>query len=175
MALPADCLAGSKFDQQKLSHEEDTREPPEPVDMSFTFVVQPRRFPLIALTLTALALISGKRYLFQTQEGRFPPEPATWSACQISSSDKYTAALHLYPGESLSITHLYPSVAEVIQVIGASSVLNNWAANIGARDGVSHGDEIFELYNKLQYTGIAVEADAAFKVKLKENLPDRVK
>ena len=75
----------------------------------------------------------------------------------------------------MSITHLYPSVAEVIQVIGTSSVLNKWAANIGARDGVSHNDEIFELYDKLGYTGVAVEADAAFKETLKGNLPEHVK
>ena len=65
------------------------------------------------------------------------------------------------------------SLTEAVMKIDSvyPGTLTRYAANLGAKDGKTMGDEVYELFNKHHFAGIAVEADARWNEQLRAVLP----
>jgi len=118
----------------------------------------------------------------------FPPEqPEHYQMSSNSSDDtKYRSFRYLhrpvtqkiskpryrYPGEALKfINRHYPTLVEAVFEIGKNYSLSRWAANFGAKDGKTMGDEVYGLFHEHHFAGIAVEAASRWEKDLKMNLP----
>jgi len=162
-------------------HVEQTRDHPESalsMNRSLYSVIR-RRF-ISVFVCVMLIVVSSSRILLHMFEDsshiHYSYSQNDEKVCQeYAFTQEKSQTKYEYPGESMDCDScVYPTMSQVLQHIGRNTTLNKWVANIGARDGVSHNDEVFELFDTHAYTGLAVEADKSFAHSLEHNLPAQV-